>query len=139
MKVSVFSSGSSGNATLISTKNTNILIDIGLTKKNIVENLFESGLLLSDIDAILITHEHTDHIKALPQMLREDIIIYMTFGTLEAIKKIYSKIKYPKVYELIEKRINDNTIKIMEKGNFIYNSFDIYDLKITPIPLFHLI
>ena len=65
MKISVFSSGSSGNCELIRTENLNILIDAGITKKQIDDNLLEYDLTLNDIDVLLITHEHSDHVKSL--------------------------------------------------------------------------
>ena len=91
MKLMVFSSGSSGNCTLIITNKMNILVDVGITKKAIEENLAKLGLTIKDISYIFITHEHTDHIKALPQMLRfEHLKFVMSEGTLNAISHIYS-------------------------------------------------
>ena len=88
MKITVFSSGSSGNSTLIRTSKFNIIVDLGLTKKCIVENLQKVGLTLSDIDYVFITHEHSDHIKALPQFLRLDNIkIFISKGALDSIYK----------------------------------------------------
>ena len=65
MKITVLSSGSSGNSTLIRTENFNILVDLGVTKKTIVDALSEYSLSLNDINYIFITHEHVDHIKSL--------------------------------------------------------------------------
>ncbi len=57
----VISSGSKGNATLVIFHDTVILIDFGISKKRIVNALAEYGLGFSDIDAFLITHNHSDH------------------------------------------------------------------------------
>ncbi len=58
-------SGSSGNCTYVATENTRLLIDAGVSCNKIVKALEEIGVELDEIDAILITHEHTDHTKGL--------------------------------------------------------------------------
>lgn len=58
-------SGSKGNCIYLGTKNTKILIDAGLSAKTIKAKLEEINVALEDIDAILISHEHTDHIQGL--------------------------------------------------------------------------
>lgn len=58
-------SGSKGNCIYVGTPQTKILIDAGLSGKAIKNKLAEIGVALEDIDAILITHEHTDHIQGL--------------------------------------------------------------------------
>jgi len=65
MKFYIFSSGSQGNATLIVDKSVHILIDLGISKKKLIENLTKINLSFDDIDFILLTHEHSDHIKGL--------------------------------------------------------------------------
>ena len=85
MKIQVFSSGSEGNSTLITSSNTNILVDVGLTKKSIIENLEQSNLNIEDINAILITHEHVDHTRGLLTILAKNMIdTYMTSSTYQA-------------------------------------------------------
>jgi len=58
-------SGSKGNAIFFGTKNTRVLIDAGLTAKAVCERLSEIGVDPTTIEAILVTHEHTDHISSL--------------------------------------------------------------------------
>jgi len=58
-------SGSKGNCIYLGTKNTKILIDAGLSAKTIKAKLEEINVALEDIDAVLISHEHTDHIQGL--------------------------------------------------------------------------
>jgi len=65
MRVVVLSSGSKGNTTFIESKNTKILIDAGNTCKYITEKLKGIGIEPKEIDAILITHTHIDHVKGL--------------------------------------------------------------------------
>ncbi len=72
-------SGSSGNCTYIKNNNTEILIDAGVSCKRISDALAKLGTGLENIKAIFITHEHTDHIKALPTIVKHfDMPIYMT-------------------------------------------------------------
>ena len=63
MKICVLSSGSVGNATIIETDQTAILIDNGLSLKKLQELIKQSGFDENKIEHILITHEHSDHIK----------------------------------------------------------------------------
>ena len=65
MKVCVLASGSKGNCTYIETENHKILIDIGKNKKYITSKLLEIGVDPEQIDYILISHLHDDHISAL--------------------------------------------------------------------------
>jgi phosphoribosyl 1,2-cyclic phosphodiesterase len=58
-------SGSKGNCIYIGTKKTKILVDAGISMKNIKEKLLELGTSIEKIDAIMISHEHTDHIAGL--------------------------------------------------------------------------
>lgn len=61
MKFTVLGSGSSGNAVLISTERTNILVDAGMSAREILRRLGEVGVTADQLDAILLTHEHSDH------------------------------------------------------------------------------
>ena len=63
MKFCSLYSGSSGNSLFISSQQTNVLIDAGLTGKAIESAMDAIGENMKDIKAILITHEHIDHIK----------------------------------------------------------------------------
>ena len=63
MRVIVLSSGSKGNTTYIESEDTKILIDIGNSCKYVTDKLKTIGIDGNEIDAILITHTHTDHIK----------------------------------------------------------------------------
>ena len=55
-------SGSTGNCLLVSSEDTNILIDAGVSQKKIIEGLESINKDINKIDAILVTHEHSDHI-----------------------------------------------------------------------------
>jgi len=61
MRFTVLGSGSSGNAVLISTENTNVLVDAGMSAREILRRLSDVGVPADRLDAILLTHEHGDH------------------------------------------------------------------------------
>lgn len=65
MKFYIFASGSKGNATLIIDKRVHLLIDLGISRNQIKKELTNLNLKIDDIDFILLTHEHYDHIKGL--------------------------------------------------------------------------
>jgi phosphoribosyl 1,2-cyclic phosphodiesterase len=58
-------SGSKGNCIYLGTEQTKILIDAGLSAKSIIQKLQQINVDIADIDAILVSHEHTDHIQGL--------------------------------------------------------------------------
>jgi phosphoribosyl 1,2-cyclic phosphodiesterase len=66
----VLASGSSGNAALLATDKTRILVDAGLSMKELAKRLASIGEHLETLDAILITHEHSDHVSGLPVLAR---------------------------------------------------------------------
>lgn len=140
MKIRVYSSGSDGNCTLIRANNTNLLVDAGICKKSIIENLAKDGLSLNDINAILLTHEHTDHTCALATLLKEEgLTIFSTKGTIEALKDGYKVKKKDKLVELIDKRVNNNTIIYINRmeNTFMYQSIFINDVFVEVLPTFH--
>ncbi len=86
MRVKVLASGSTGNCTYVETTNHKILIDVGISKKNIEQALAEVDVNFDEINVLLITHEHDDHIKSLGAVLRKsEITCFMTVGTFNAI------------------------------------------------------
>lgn len=107
MKVCVLSSGSKGNTTYIETPKTKILIDCGNTSKYINNRLNELNVNSKEIDAILITHVHSDHIKGLETFLKKcNPVIYMT-------EKMYPYLDYVTNYQFIDSEtFNIKDIKI---------------------------
>jgi phosphoribosyl 1,2-cyclic phosphodiesterase len=84
----VLASGSSGNAAFLATGSTRILVDAGLSMKETAKRLASIGEDLTSIDAILITHEHSDHVSGLPVLARQKKVratIYMTHLAAPAI------------------------------------------------------
>ena len=79
-------SGSSGNCFLIKTENTAVLVDAGISGKQAAERLAALGVRMADISALLITHEHADHIKGLKPMVRSSgATVYASRGTMNGI------------------------------------------------------
>ena len=88
MEVCSLFSGSSGNCTYISDGDIKLLVDAGMSGSRIIQALEEIGEKPSDLDAILVTHEHLDHIKGVGVLSRKlDIPVYATSGTWEAMSK----------------------------------------------------
>lgn len=77
-------SGSRGNATLVKSANAMLLVDCGFTIKETERRLLLLGHQPADIDAILVTHEHSDHIKGVGPFARKyKLPVYMTHGTAQ--------------------------------------------------------
>lgn len=82
MRFASLGSGSSGNATLVSLGQTHVLIDCGFSIKEAQRRIERLGLCLSQLAAVLVTHEHSDHLKGVPALARKYAIpVYMTPGT----------------------------------------------------------
>jgi phosphoribosyl 1,2-cyclic phosphodiesterase len=80
-------SGSSGNAIFLGTDKTKILIDAGVSGKRIIEALVSIGENPSELSAVLVSHEHSDHIKGAGIISRRlDIPIYANEGTWKAME-----------------------------------------------------
>ncbi len=81
-------SSSSGNCTLISDGETNIMIDAGVSASKICAALGEAGVLPEEIDAILVTHEHSDHISGIRVFSRKyNTSVYANARTMEQVLK----------------------------------------------------
>lgn len=89
MRMCSIASGSSGNCIYVGSDATHLLIDAGISGKRTEEGLKELGLSGRDLDGILITHEHSDHISGLKVLARKyEIPLYATRGTIDAIRKM---------------------------------------------------
>lgn len=123
MNLCSITSGSSGNCIYAGSDNTHLMIDVGISGKRIENGLNSIGLKTADINGILITHEHSDHIGGLGVVSRKyGVPIYATKGTINAIKKSKSVGNIPD--ELFREITADE-------------EFTINDLKISPIKVSH--
>lgn len=93
LQFSILASGSSGNCTYVESMNSRIMIDAGLSGKRI-EGLFSQiGRKVADIDAILVTHEHKDHIHGVGVLSRKyNIPIYANARTWSVMENMIGKI-----------------------------------------------
>jgi phosphoribosyl 1,2-cyclic phosphodiesterase len=88
VKFCVLASGSSGNAALLATGHTRILVDAGLSMRELGKRLAAVGEDPGEIDAILVTHEHSDHVAGLAVLARSKkirAVVYLTRLTAPAI------------------------------------------------------
>jgi phosphoribosyl 1,2-cyclic phosphodiesterase len=88
VSITVLASGSSGNCTLVSSSSTRLLVDAGLSCKEIMRRMKLCGEDPSCIDAILITHEHGDHVAGLHVLAKKlKVPVYMTGATHESYRR----------------------------------------------------
>jgi len=108
-------SGSSGNSIFVGSEQTKILVDAGLTGKSIISALENIGEDPRELNGILITHEHSDHVKGAGIMSRKfDIPIYANEKTWIAMERCLGNIKSHNI-RLVEQ---DFTIRDMEITSF---------------------
>ncbi len=127
MQFSVLSSGSSGNALYIQSGETRILLDAGISGKQLETRLQSvAGVSLSQLNAILVTHEHVDHVRGLPQALKQSsALAYMTDGTRHAVADTITKV--------IPSADPDGRMKGVVAGE----PFSIADVRVTPFAVSH--
>lgn len=121
IKFCSLSSGSSGNCQYIETDKIKIIVDSGFSGKKTKELLNSIDVDPKELDAILITHEHSDHIKGVGVLSRRyDIPIYANSNTWIGMEEKIGKIK-------------EDNIKIFSTEKF----FDLKDISVLPIATFH--
>ena len=87
MKLASLGSGSKGNATLVEADDTLVLIDCGFTVKETEQRLARLGLAADQLSAILVTHEHGDHIRSAGALARKTgCPVYSSFRTASAVQ-----------------------------------------------------
>jgi phosphoribosyl 1,2-cyclic phosphodiesterase len=119
LRFTVLSSGSTGNATVVSDGETNVLIDAGFSAKRLDQLMAEREITGQDIQAIMVTHEHSDHIKGLGAFARKyDLPIYANEKTWEELDKQIGKIAE-------ERRVVMDSGSLLELGSMQIESFAI--------------
>lgn len=87
MKFCTLASGSQGNSIFFEHLSTRILVDVGITGKELERRLATIGLSPRDLDGICITHEHDDHVRSLAVLSKRfGLPVYMTAKTFDAYK-----------------------------------------------------
>ncbi|MNZ28641.1 putative metallo-hydrolase YycJ [compost metagenome] len=88
MHFAVLGSGSRGNSALVSSSDTRVLIDCGFPLRETIKRLARLGLEPGELDAILVTHEHSDHVHGVELLARHyQIPVYLSAGTLQGLRK----------------------------------------------------
>ena len=109
MKIEVIASGSSGNCYKISNEDTTLLIECGIPYKKIQQAL---NFKTTDIDGVLVSHEHGDHSKACKDLIKAGVDLYMTKGTKEALKLDSHRVKTFRQWSMyLDVKIGSFTIK----------------------------
>lgn len=86
MEINIFSSGSKGNCALLRSENTAVLLDAGISARRIAAYLSRLHMSIEDIDGILLTHEHTDHVRGLKTLLKKRAVpVYTRAKTFRAL------------------------------------------------------
>ena len=124
LRVTILGSGSSGNCTLLETERTRLLVDAGLGKKETLRRLAEVGRQVDRLDGIVISHEHSDHIGSLAQVLGQwRATVYLTEATHTEVLRILP--------ETSHKRL-DRVEHIRAGQRFIVG-----DIEVSPISIPH--
>lgn len=121
LKYCSIGSGSSGNCHYVGYKDTNILVDAGLSGKRITSGLNEIGVDADKLNGIFVTHEHSDHIKGIGILSRKyNLPIYINYKTWLATKDKIGNVK-------------DENIIIFENDKM----YSIGDMAIKPFSIYH--
>ena len=121
MKFKVIASGSKGNMIYIETNECKVLLDCGITYKNSKLELINDGVNIDDVELILCTHEHTDHVKELLMHMKK------TNATLYINEKSYYNLK-----ENTLSQIKDYNIRFIEANKmYKYKDLTIYTLQMS--------
>ena len=118
MRFAYLGSGSQGNGLVIEAGTSRVLLDCGFTLGETVKRLARLGLVPEDLDAIVVTHEHDDHIGGVARFARRhELPVWMTHGTLRG----------------LEAQFESATVHLIEG----YQSFAIGDIHVMPYPVPH--
>jgi phosphoribosyl 1,2-cyclic phosphodiesterase len=126
MKFTVLGSGSTGNAVLISAGKTNVLVDAGLSAREIVRRMAAMDIDAASLDAVVITHEHSDHVGGLRVLLNQvDCPVYISGETHEA----YLGERYYSANEEPQRRsaaVKNRTVEIESGKDFRIGEIDFH-------------
>ena len=122
MHIVVLSSGSKGNAIYIETEHTKVLFDVGISLKQIKERLLKHNIVFNDLNAVFISHEHTDHTKHIvPILEKTNAILFI------------NQVSFDYLGEAIKTKIINKPIIFIDKER----KYSINDIIVVPIELSH--
>lgn len=112
-------SGSSGNSYLIQSSEATILLDVGITGKRIIAGIEKFNKSMDQVDGIMLTHEHIDHVRNIRMISRKSVNakVYGSAGTLEAISD----------------KVNEDSLVYIQQTR----SFTVKDINVTTFNLSH--
>jgi phosphoribosyl 1,2-cyclic phosphodiesterase len=111
-------SGSSGNATLICTRDATVMLDCGFSMAETTRRLARLGLRPDQIDAVVVTHEHEDHIGGVARFARRhDIPVWMSHGTWRGLEAVFEGVQ----------------VNLVEG----YGTFSVGSMQVEPFPVPH--
>ena len=118
MEIHILASGSDGNCYVIRSGEHTIMLDQGMTYKHLIEQMNVNGIMPEEIECILVTHEHTDHVKGVGTAARKfKCPVFSTMGTYLSASNHLGKVNHKPIDKGIE--------------------FSIGDIDILPIPTRH--
>lgn len=119
-----FGSGSSGNCYYLFTEKEGILIDTGITIRSLKKGFYNYGLKLDDVKAVLVTHDHADHVKYVGMLSQEfNLPVYALHNVHVGIENNYC----------VQRKIAPANARVIEKGS----TFQLGDFKITSFGVPH--
>jgi phosphoribosyl 1,2-cyclic phosphodiesterase len=119
MRFASLGSGSQGNALVVESGATRILLDCGFGLADTASRLARLGLAPSDLSAIVVTHEHDDHIGGVARLARRhDIPVWLTYGTLNGFEAMFAGV---------------GSVNVITG----YAPFSVGELRIEPYPVPH--
>jgi phosphoribosyl 1,2-cyclic phosphodiesterase len=130
VRMTVLASGSKGNSTVLSSSDTSILVDAGLSCKETMKRMTSAGEDPLKLNGIVITHEHQDHVSGLAVLARKlRIPVYMTGATHKEWKRWSRKHQYKDAPE----KACVEQLELFESGR----SFQIGDIGVQPFTIPH--
>ena len=119
MRFALLGSGSQGNALVVEVRATRVLLDCGFGLAETAQRLARIGLAPSDLSAVVITHEHQDHIGGAARFARKHRLpVWLTTGTLRGLEGLF-----------------DSDVEVcVVRG---YDAFSIGDIRVEPFPVPH--
>jgi phosphoribosyl 1,2-cyclic phosphodiesterase len=126
VSLTVLASGSKGNCTLVSAGRTRLLVDAGLSCREILRRLAAAGEASASVDAILITHEHSDHVAGLNVLAKRlKVPVYMTSAAYDMYRR--------HTRDSAGNRITIERLETFQAGR----TFEVGDVSVTPFTIPH--